>query len=253
LSPDPDSPAHSKTYFTVLLSLFRRSDEIPIKTEIARTVAAIFRVLAQKRESLPRAEMKEILTRIFALHPEVGLPIIGMVTQTEWPVVRSEGWFCLALIARTREGHAVILEILKQQKVVQALTMNILGDDKISDTEGGHGEQMQIDESQSTPPAAAATNPIDRSNTMVFVNEVLKNHVSRPHYANLKPILSTILISYRVINYEAPLKRFSKIYFRERLIEIYQHLRLHCCWESSAILLRRDTIAVPRMRYATTK
>jgi hypothetical protein len=222
LSPDPDSPAHLKTYLTVLLSLFKRSDENPIKTEIARTVAAIFRLLAQKRESLPRAEMKEILTRIFALHPEISLPITGMVTQSEWPIVRSEGWFCLALLARTREGHAAILEILRQHQVLQALTFTILGNDKTSDVLGGYGEDMQVNEEESTPPAATAINPIDKSNTMVFINEVLKNHVRRSVLicAIQSPFFSIMLTYFRVLIYDPPREKSSKICYKESIIEI---------------------------------
>jgi len=64
---------------------------------------------------------KELIEKLFHFHDNVYRPIASMITQTEWPVVRSEGWFALALMASTPLGSEAVAKCLQDEKVYQIL------------------------------------------------------------------------------------------------------------------------------------
>jgi hypothetical protein len=165
LSQDPDSPAYKRTYLSLLLSLFEKTDSTPIKTEIGRTVASICRTLSPKaRDGDEKA--KNLLDRLFTLHDGVSLPVGAMITQTQWPVVRSEGWFALALMANNELGCAAAVDCLHNSEVTELLKTT-LGADTVDPDQTK--EKSETDKSQETK---------DRDNAFVLVQGLLKNDVS---------------------------------------------------------------------------
>lgn len=180
LSEDPDSPAHQRTYLSLLLSLFEKTDSAPIKTEIGRTIASICRTLCPKAKD-GDVEAEALLERVFTLHQGVANPVGSMITQTQWPVVRSEGWFALALMATTTSGCVAVVDCLDNGDVMEMLKSAMTGEipaSKEAEAEG-EGETPQPNESQIQK---------DHDNVLVLIQTLLKNEVSSP--------LSWILIVY---------------------------------------------------------
>lgn len=96
LSPDQDSPAHEKTYLSLLLLLFGRTDDVSTKVEIGRTVATICRCIASSSQGLPPNSTSAILHRLYGMHADIARPLAMMISQSRFPIIRSEGWFALA-------------------------------------------------------------------------------------------------------------------------------------------------------------
>ncbi|KAJ5778540.1 hypothetical protein N7520_001786 [Penicillium odoratum] len=158
LSDDPDSPAHRRTYLSLLLALFEKSDSAPIKTEIGRAIASICRTLTPKtREGDEQASA--LLDTLYDLHEGVARPIGAMITQTQWPVVRSEGWFALALMANNKSGCMAVADCLQNEEVLELLKKTLSNESSGEDTE-------EKDPSQVIK---------DRDNVFVLVQELLKN------------------------------------------------------------------------------
>ena len=185
LSPDPESPAQSKTYLSLLLSLFERSDDMPTKVEIARTVAAIFRCIHSPDTTITRETLGTMLNRIHDLHPNIGSPLTLMVSQSRWPIVRSEGWFAMALMARSPEGRATVAVLVQQVDVFGPLEETIRGQSSLvsgrsyeatSDT-GFRAATPEGNESNTRPEQEAEMRAKDRENAMVLVDLLLKNRV----------------------------------------------------------------------------
>jgi hypothetical protein len=162
LSQDPDSPEHGQTYLSLLLSLFEKSDSAPIQTEIGRTIASICRTISPKGREGDKQALS-ILSKLYDLHEGVARPLGAMITQTQWPVVRSEGWFALALMANNKSGCVAVNDCLQNEEVMEllkaTLTINSSGD----------GEPEKTNNSQVSK---------NRDNAFVLVQELLKNEVS---------------------------------------------------------------------------
>ncbi|QKX54908.1 uncharacterized protein TRUGW13939_01998 [Talaromyces rugulosus] len=175
LSPDPDSPAHLRTYLSLLLSLLGRTDSTPIKTEIGRIVASICRTLgARSREDGSSEEVTDLFDRLFDLHEDVARPVDAMVTQTEWPVVRSEGWFALALMASHTKGSLAVADRLYNTDVYQLVEETLEGD--ISGTDNASIQKTK-----------------DRENLVVMIKELLDNNpdtLSEARKARLKELVN---------------------------------------------------------------
>jgi hypothetical protein len=117
---DSDTEEVHRTYLSSMLALYDKTDTTPIKTETGRTVASICRtIFPRAKESDARS--KALSETLFRLHDKVYRPIASMITQTEWPVVRSEGWFALALMASTPQGSVAVAECLQDEKLYQIL------------------------------------------------------------------------------------------------------------------------------------
>ena len=93
--------------------------------EIARLLTAICRVFTSPSQNIRDVERRR--KQFFDYHPDVGRPLSFMVSQKKWPVVRSEGWFAMALMARTPEGAIVISDILHDVQVFQPLVELLTG------------------------------------------------------------------------------------------------------------------------------
>ncbi|KAI4110370.1 MAG: hypothetical protein LQ345_007022 [Seirophora villosa] len=183
LSPDPDSPAHEKTYLSLLLLLFGRTDDVSTKVEIGRTVATICRCIATSSQGLPQGSTSAILHRLYAMHVDIARPLAMMTTQSRFPIIRSEGWFALALMARSKEGSAAVSEVLHQMEVFGALVTTITGQ-----STNGHSSPSAQQRSNTGNTSRSGSNSIDtrseqeremqakdRENALVLVNELLKN------------------------------------------------------------------------------
>jgi hypothetical protein len=98
-----------------LLSLFLKRypevEELPVKVEISRTIAATLRIIYADAE--PK---QELLTALLSHSDSVEEALWDMVRQDKYPVVRSEGWFALALLSREKEGAERVLVGLEKEK-----------------------------------------------------------------------------------------------------------------------------------------
>lgn len=202
LSADPDSPAHDKTYLSILLSLFEKTDQVPTRIEIARTIAAIWRCLSVSNRSIDLILLGDLVHRLYSKHANIARPLALMVTQSQWPIIRSEGWFALALMARSQEGSAAVNVILQQVEVFGALVETVTGQSICSAPTAGtepvvteastNAIRTPSPDSESSSAVAAAAETTSRSsnsssastiaarnreNALILINELLRNSV----------------------------------------------------------------------------
>lgn len=188
LSPDEDSPANMRSRLSFLIALFDRTDVEPIKMEIARLITAVVRVYSTHLYESPE-QIKGIRERFFAVHPDVGRPLSFMVSQTKWPVVRSEGWFVFALAAGSPEGAQCISDMMQDVAVFQPLVQLLTGKSLIEyqptksapDNSSSNTDLLpSVLAPESAQPHAQADEMarIDRENALVLVSELLKNRGS---------------------------------------------------------------------------
>ncbi|RAK98021.1 ABC1 kinase family protein [Aspergillus ibericus CBS 121593] len=157
LPADEHDPTNERTYLSLLLALFQKTDSIPIKTEIGRIVASICRTLVPKsRGEEPTAVA--LLTRVFDLHEDISLPLGAMITQSQWPVVRSEGWFALALMASSKAGATAISRSLQRMEILPLLE-----------------ETLSVKPSEPTDETEPVQAKKDRDNIIVLMQVLLKN------------------------------------------------------------------------------
>jgi hypothetical protein len=168
--------------------------------EIARLTTSICRVFNTYTGREPK-EMERIRINFFDMHPDVGRPLSFMISQTKWPVVRSEGWFVFALIARYPEGAKCISDLMHDVAVfaplVELMTGKTLVEYKpVSSSASPEATPSPVSSrptSASSPPfnfelstpeslqphaQAAEMVRLDRENAMVLVSELLKNRGS---------------------------------------------------------------------------
>lgn len=89
-----------KPLLAEFLRIYAAAEELPTKTEIARTIAAVLRTLNTSPTSAsPSTPAYPDLETTLYTHP-IARPLWDMILQDKWPVVRSEGLFALALMAR---------------------------------------------------------------------------------------------------------------------------------------------------------
>lgn len=199
LSEDKDSPANMRSKLSLLIALFERTDVEPIKMEIARLITAVCRVY-NSLHSKSLEDMERIRKKFFTMHPDVGRPLSFMVSQTKWPVVRSEGWFVFALMARYPDGAQCISDMMQDvtvfQPLVELLTGKTLveygisspgsspsGGSLLTSSPSGISNISSPSDSQtpeSVKPHAQADEMarIDRENALVLISELLKNRGS---------------------------------------------------------------------------
>lgn len=159
LEQETDSSENSQTYLSLLLSLFDKTDSSPIKTEIGRTIASICRTLSPKSRDGDQ-EASSLLDGLYNQHEGIARPVSAMITQSQWPVVRSEGWFALALMATSQAGCVAVTDCL-QHTEVSGVLQKTMSDDTPEDNE--ETNQAQVAK--------------DRDNIVILVQELLKNEV----------------------------------------------------------------------------
>lgn len=185
LSPDPDSPAHSRTYLSLLVHLYHYTDQAATKTEVARTITAILRVLHTNSGSVASSEdLDEARRRLYQLHPDLARPLAYLACQNQASVVRSEGWFAFALMASTKEGAAVVDDIVAEMEVYRVLLEIITGTNIAEGTSmledeaaGGPSQAQDIQNPGPASPTSTGVKNIDRENALMLVNQLLKNRV----------------------------------------------------------------------------
>ncbi|KAI9746721.1 MAG: hypothetical protein M1818_000436 [Claussenomyces sp. TS43310] len=203
LSSDPDSPAYFKDQLSIILDVFNKTDLEPTKMEVARLFTAIVRVYTSPNANIPNAEGKR--QRFFERHPDIGRPIAFMVTQKKWPVVRSEGWFVMALMCRFPEGAHCVSDLMHDMNVFQPLAELLTGKSLVngrplttspvssppSDNpqhqqpppSGADGMSQSSNTSPTTMPASPSSSDsraaemarIDRENALVLVTELMRH------------------------------------------------------------------------------
>ncbi|KAI9804849.1 MAG: hypothetical protein M1825_001218 [Sarcosagium campestre] len=183
LSSDPDSPAHSRTYLSLLIRLCGTTDQIPTKTEVARLITAICRALSPATPPVSQQETEELQYRLYQLHPDVTRPLSSLILQDKWPVIRSEGWFALALMARSREGAGAVGDLMDSIEVFKALGKTVMavkasldgGDDGDHDQDNDGAVAGTGTPSEPTADRADEMRRIDRENAMVLISKLLEN------------------------------------------------------------------------------
>jgi hypothetical protein len=191
LSDDEESPAHMRSNLSLLMALYDRTDVEPIKMEISRLITAVCRTFNSHSFNTPE-DMTRVRRNFFAMHPDVSRPLSFMVSQTKWPVVRSEGWFVFALMAHFPEGAQCISNMMQDVIVFQPLVELLTGKNLVD------YKSPSVSASVSPAASASASSPIltydsqtpesvkphaqaeemarlDRENALVMVNELLRN------------------------------------------------------------------------------
>lgn len=158
-SENHTNPSQESTYLSLLLLLFKKSDSVPIKTEIGRLVASICRTLVPKARAQDLLAVS-LLDRLFTMHEDVAFPVGGMIVQSQWPVVRSEGWFALALMAFSNQGAIAAINCLQKMDLFSSL------EEMVGKDSSGDAEEQQSNN--------------DRDNAIVLAKELLQHDVS--HY-----------------------------------------------------------------------
>ncbi|PQE20979.1 GTP binding protein [Rutstroemia sp. NJR-2017a BBW] len=193
LTPDTDSPAHDRSKLSLLIALFDRTDVEPIRMEIARLITAVCRVFTAWK-GLPQEELNSMRARFLQRHPDLGRPLSFMVSQTKWPIVRSEGWFTFAIMARYPDSAQCISDMMQDVSVFQPLVELLTGKPLLDYQETSPlattaqnqtptPDPNPFVEPQSPEPVmpeaqAAEMARIDRENALVLVSELLKNRGS---------------------------------------------------------------------------
>ncbi|KAI5794288.1 armadillo-type protein [Peziza echinospora] len=103
--PLPDSGDKITTRLSVLLRMWAKLDELPIKTEIARTVSELLRAIAKwKVTGDDYEEVSEVMRQVFnvegkyAEYERLVPVVVSLVAQNKWPAMRSEGLFVFGLL-----------------------------------------------------------------------------------------------------------------------------------------------------------
>ncbi|OLN97800.1 Rap1 GTPase-GDP dissociation stimulator 1 [Colletotrichum chlorophyti] len=222
LSSDPLSPLHNTTNLHRLLDIFNRSDAEHTRTEAARAAAAACRVLhtaaippvlpdwdpsedgyvfrpekplsptaVAEAEGDGGARRRE---RFYRQHAGLSKALAFLVTQTKFPVLRSEAWFVFALMCRARDGAGVVIRALQVPGAFEILTEAITG--RAFSEEEGQGERpveappageavvggaalvdgLGLEPQQADPKQAAGMKKVDRENGLVMVSELVRKH-----------------------------------------------------------------------------
>ncbi|KAI1208650.1 ARM repeat-containing protein [Annulohypoxylon truncatum] len=214
----PGSFSSSPTPLDALMDVHRKADQDPIKMETARAVANICRVLYSSEPlgsalvplpdttsdtappTPPEEETLPLLDAFFAAHPALADTLLYLGLQTKFPVLRSELWFVLALMARSASGASVVARFLGQRpEIVNVLAEAVTGE-KVSETQDQAAQDAtdknapeeeeeqpgsmpdlsalsglgQLEPQQVDPAKAATMEKVDRENGLVLIAELLK-------------------------------------------------------------------------------
>ncbi|KIH89390.1 GTP-binding protein [Sporothrix brasiliensis 5110] len=189
LSPDPASPAHDRSNLHVLISLFKRSEEENTKTEAARAISAVCRVLHTSSDSddvlpddwepsdetsphsgsiqtndsgisssepspnppsvpaptsadgddtavldpssLPNSSARIRRARFYSAHIDMADCLTYLITQTRFPVLRSDTWFVSAVLSRSTDGAHLVMRALQPFEACRALVEAVSGRDLV--------------------------------------------------------------------------------------------------------------------------
>ncbi|POS83710.1 hypothetical protein EPUL_003679 [Erysiphe pulchra] len=182
------SSKNAETTFSLLCSLFTKTDDEPIKMEIARLTTSICRVLCSQT-GVCQELTESTRAQFFQIYPDIGIHLRSVVSQSKWPVVRSEGWFVLALISRFTESAKTIIQLLQNSKFFELLTQIVIGELVVSTLSNPSVLISTSSSEELSTPDTLDLNPepikphakavemarLDRENALVFVNEIIKS------------------------------------------------------------------------------
>ncbi|KAK5019781.1 hypothetical protein LTR39_000154, partial [Cryomyces antarcticus] len=176
----------------MLLSIFTRSDNAAIKTEIG----LIFKEICKCLVSLQREmAIEHGVFGQLCLHADVTRPADFLIRQTQ-PLLQSQGWFTFALLARSRAGSRAVASCIAndglydllaqrtgayhEQELAVQVQMESGVSDKISDAVGQvNGNSVEH-------------NDVERSNALMLVHELLRNGIPDSQLrARLQGLLDT--------------------------------------------------------------
>ncbi|OBT60035.1 hypothetical protein VE03_10305 [Pseudogymnoascus sp. 23342-1-I1] len=178
LSNDPDSPATEKSGLSALISIFMRSNADLARMEIARALATVCQVLAS--DTSPYKINQTRRREVFERNRDIGVPLCFMLLQEKWPIVRSEGWFVLALLVHTDEGvqcvadimhdmdvFILVMELITKKTFIERMTLPAVVKLAGMSPQQPEGETKEDE-----------TTRVDRENAIVLVSELLKRRAS---------------------------------------------------------------------------
>ncbi|RDW67109.1 putative GTP binding protein [Aspergillus mulundensis] len=173
---EPVEEKEGQTYLSLLLELFDKTDSTPIKTEIGRIEASLCRTLIPKADAAGGPLLDSLFT-----HEGMVLPLEAMIKQDQWPVVRSEGWFALALMASTKAGSVAVVDGLQK---IDGFSMieQILSAEEPSDSKTDKVQWRK-----------------DRDNIIVLMQELFKNqsHAVSPSWkSTVQELMNTHISKY---------------------------------------------------------
>ncbi|KAL2759960.1 hypothetical protein ACRALDRAFT_1054121 [Sodiomyces alcalophilus JCM 7366] len=220
--PDESSPsaddqgnkAENESPLHRFLDLFAKADPTSAahtRTEAARALLAILRVLhtpaqtpAVDRQSDDQSATEPLPSSLratfYAQHGNDGLlPSLALlVTQDKFPALRSEAWFVMALMARTLDGAATVIRLLKSSEGPWDALLNRVAKNRngIASPADESGEGKAEESSSIFPAEGIATldpssaggvsaqqqkeargdvSRADRENALVLVSELMRN------------------------------------------------------------------------------
>ena len=169
-----DETSSMQTRLAILLRVYEKTNEIAIKTEIARAVIAVLRcVYGKDVDPLMRSA---ILVDLYSRHAHLVQPVMDMVIQSQYPVVRSEGWFALGVMSRDAAGREMIMKkgiAPNLYKLLEGTIRGRIGGDEHEQENAAAEEATELP--VSNKPADAMTK--DRDNALVLVYELSKIEV----------------------------------------------------------------------------
>ncbi|UNI22795.1 hypothetical protein JDV02_008651 [Purpureocillium takamizusanense] len=224
LSADPSSPNHERTSVSNIVSLFDRSDAEPTRLEASRAIAALCRVVhsttplsdvlpdweetnlaisddsdakapsgGARPDQVAQSDDEKRRSRFYQTHDLVK-PLAFLVTQQKWPTLRSEAWFVLALMSRSRDGAALIINMLLVFPAMNVLMETVTGrKGQLDESDGVEQLQdspsaasvdpspssltagLQLEPQQVDPKQQASMAKIDRENALILCTELLRN------------------------------------------------------------------------------
>ncbi|RYO73645.1 hypothetical protein DL764_010423 [Monosporascus ibericus] len=201
----------SQTPLQALLSESATTDQEPTKTEAARAALTVCRVVhthtasvfqapdeAEESNSSPGSDSR--LAEFYDNHAgqlEGALVFLG--SQKKFPLLRSELWFVLALMARSTAARAaVVAGLLRNREVLEALTEAVTGRKDVLEgqegqdstasqpasdggTSGGSGvSELGLEPQQVDPKQAASVAKVDRENGLVLIGELVEKAPDQP-------------------------------------------------------------------------
>jgi hypothetical protein len=117
-----ESNSNEPSLLSLFLERYNEVEELPVKTEISRTIGAILRIVYNQEEP-NRSLLDRLLT-----HSNLENVLWDMVKQDKYNVVRSEGWFALALMVRSPEGASRLIDVLDEELVKKTLEEGVRQD-----------------------------------------------------------------------------------------------------------------------------
>ncbi|KAI0844232.1 armadillo-type protein [Daldinia vernicosa] len=191
------SNTQDKTPIQQLIDLHHKADQEPTKMETARAVAGVCRVLHSDKpagssllpESSPSPasedEVSSPLRGFYSKHPALPDTLLYLGLQTKFPVLRSDLWFVLALMARSTEGFAIVKQAILQHPELKDLLAAAVAGERGANQEAGSNPPVgngldlsaigQLEPQQVDPKKAAAMTKVDRENALVLIAELAKS------------------------------------------------------------------------------